>query len=76
MFFLFGLTSRERTLLARTATCHFCGQYVPQRVIQRRTKLTVFFIPLLTLRRKRLMVCSNCRAVSKISAGQQKAMTS
>ena len=74
MFFLFGLTSRERMLFARNATCHFCGQYVAQRVLQRRTKLTVFFIPLLTVNRKRLMVCSNCGGSSKLSAGQQRAM--
>ncbi len=74
MFFLFGLTTRERVLFSRSASCHFCGRFAPQQVLQRATKFTVFFIPLLTVRKSRLLVCTNCGGASPLSAQQQRAM--
>ncbi|MCU1632343.1 MAG: hypothetical protein JWM61_995 [Micrococcaceae bacterium] len=74
MFFLFGLTTRENLQFTRSATCHYCGLHAPQQVILRKTKLSVFFIPLLTLKRTRLQVCTNCGGTSRLSGSEQRAL--
>lgn len=76
MFFLFGLTTREHPQFTRTASCRYCGQFAPQHVIQRKTKLSVFFIPLLTLKRTRLQQCTNCGGTSRISGSEQRTLAS
>lgn len=74
MFFLFGLSTREHLQFTRSATCRYCGQHAPQQVIQRKTKLSVFFIPLLTVKKTRLQVCTNCGGTSSISGSEQQAL--
>ena len=74
MFFLFGLTTREHLQFTRSANCRYCGQHAPQQVIQRRTKLSVFFIPLITLKKTRLQVCTNSGGTSSISGSEQRAL--
>lgn len=74
MFFLFGLTTREHLQFTRSASCRYCGMHAPQQVVQRRTKLSVFFIPLITLKKTRLQVCTNCGGTSTISGSEQRAL--
>ncbi|WP_434994740.1 zinc-ribbon domain-containing protein [Arthrobacter sp. Ld5] len=75
MFFLFGLTTREHLQSTRSASCRFCGMFAPQQLILRRTKISVFFIPLLTVRTTRLQVCTNCGGTSRISGMEERALT-
>ncbi len=74
MFFLFGLTSREHLQFTRSATCRYCGMFAPQQAVQRKTKLSVFFIPLITLKKTRLQICTNCGGTSRISGTEQRAL--
>lgn len=73
MFFLFGLTTREQLQFTRSASCRYCGQFAPQQVIQRKTRLSVFFVPLLPLKRTRLQRCTNCGGTSRMSGSEQRA---
>ncbi|MGV0109038.1 zinc-ribbon domain-containing protein [Arthrobacter sp. CP30] len=74
MFFLFGLAMREQLRFTRSASCRYCGQFAPQQVVQRKTRLSVFFVPLLTLKRTRLQVCTNCGGTSRISGSEEHAL--
>ncbi|MHA7283209.1 zinc-ribbon domain-containing protein [Arthrobacter sp. TMS2-4] len=74
MFFLFGLTTREHLHSTRSASCRFCGRFAPQQLIQRRTKISVFFIPLLTVKKTRLQVCTNCGGTSRINGMAERAL--
>jgi predicted RNA-binding Zn-ribbon protein involved in translation (DUF1610 family) len=57
---LFGV----RTSVAVRATvwfvCHFCGFSAPQRVLERRNRLTLFWIPLFTVSRSFVNECGSC----------------
>ncbi|WP_043442158.1 MULTISPECIES: zinc-ribbon domain-containing protein [Arthrobacter] len=74
MFFLFGLTTREHLQSTHSASCRYCGRFAPQQVIQRRTKISVFFIPLLTVKKTRLQACTNCGGTSRIDGAGQRTM--
>ena len=74
MFFLFGLTTREHLQSTRSASCRYCGRFAPQQVVQRKTKISVFFIPLLTVNKTRLQVCTNCGGTSRISGAEERAL--
>ena len=74
MFFLFGLSTRENLRFTSPASCRYCGMHAPQQVIERKTKLSVFFIPLLTVSKKRLQVCTNCGGASGISGAEERAL--
>lgn len=74
MFFLFGLSTREHLQFTRSATCRYCGQYAPQQAVLRKTKVSVFFIPLITLKKTRLQVCTNCGGTSRMSGSEQRAL--
>ena len=74
MFFLFGLSTRENLRFTSSAACRYCGMHAPQQVIERKTKLSVFFIPLLTVSRKRLQVCTNCGGTSAIGGAEERAL--
>ncbi|PPB48772.1 zinc-ribbon domain-containing protein [Arthrobacter pityocampae] len=74
MFFLFGLTTREHLQSTRSASCRYCGVFAPQQLIQRRTKLSVFFIPLLTVKKTRLQACTNCGGTSRLSGMEERSL--
>lgn len=74
MFILFGLKTAFRTLLSRPATCLNCGQYAPQDVVERATKFTLFFIPLLTVSRRFQLHCGNCGYQTDLTRQQKDAL--
>jgi ribosomal protein L32 len=74
MFFLFGFSTRENLRFTRSAVCRYCGMHAPQQVIERKTKLSVFFVPLLTVSKKRLQVCTNCGGASTIGGAEERAL--
>jgi hypothetical protein len=75
MFILFGLKTVSRTLSSRLGTCLHCRQYVPQDVFERASKVTVFFIPLLTASRRFQLLCSNCGYQTALTRRQKAVLT-
>ena len=74
MFFIIGFKMVVRTLFARPATCQYCGAYARQYVEERANRLTLFFVPVLTTRRRYAFTCSNCGQSTGISRGQKNAL--
>lgn len=71
MFLLFGFKTVLRALFSRSGTCRNCGRFVPQNVQERATKLTVFFIPLLTVNRRYALVCTDCGYTTPLTVRQK-----
>ncbi|WP_434613844.1 zinc-ribbon domain-containing protein [Arthrobacter sp. A5] len=74
MFLLFGFKTVFHTLFSRPGTCQYCGQCARQDVEERATKLTVFFIPLLTTSRHYWLTCTNCARTTVLTTGQKNAL--
>jgi hypothetical protein len=74
MFLLFGFKTVFRILGSRPGTCQYCHRYAQHRVEERATKFTVFFIPLLTIRRSYSLGCGNCGRTTALSREQKSAI--
>ncbi|MDQ0848323.1 hypothetical protein QFZ65_000261 [Arthrobacter sp. B3I9] len=74
MFLLFGLKTMARELPGRPASCQYCHSFAHHHLEERSTRLTVFFIPVLTTSRSYRITCSNCGRMSSISARQKNAL--
>ncbi|NKX53045.1 zinc-ribbon domain-containing protein [Arthrobacter mobilis] len=74
MLIIFGFTQKLRLLFTRPGTCPRCGVHGPQRIMERASKLTVFFIPLLTTRRSYYSECWNCGQQTALSRQQKDAL--
>jgi transcription elongation factor Elf1 len=75
MLLIFGLTTKLKALPPRPATCQYCGAFVQHYLEERATKLTLFFIPVLTTSRQYVITCSNCGQRSNINKRQRNALT-
>jgi transcription elongation factor Elf1 len=75
MLILFGLKTTSRTLLSRPGTCLHCRQYAQQDVVERATKFTIFFIPVLTTSRRFQLHCGNCGHQTALTRQQKNALT-
>ena len=60
MILLFGMRTSVTVRATVWFVCHFCGFDAAQRVIERRRRLTLFWIPLFTVSRSSVNVCSSC----------------
>jgi hypothetical protein len=67
---IFGANSSLQLLAVVAFVCGRCHTHAAQRVIQRATKLSVFFIPILTLRRSYYVECTNCGRTTTIDRAQ------
>jgi hypothetical protein len=67
---IFGANSTLRLLAVVAFVCGHCSTHAAQRVIQRATKLSVFFIPLLTIGRSYYVECEHCGRTTKIDRAQ------
>jgi DNA-directed RNA polymerase subunit RPC12/RpoP len=74
MLLIFGLTTKLKALPPRPATCQNCGSFVRHYLEERATKLTLFFIPVLTTSRQFGITCSNCGQRSNINKRQKNAL--
>ena len=74
MFLLFGLKTMSRELPGRPASCQYCHSFAHHHLQERSTRLTVFFIPVLTTSRSYRITCSNCGRISSISAREKNAL--
>ena len=70
MFLLFGSRVVETVINVVSFVCGYCGVHAEQRVIKRANKLTLFFIPLFSLRSTHLNQCSNCGGITELTAEQ------
>ena len=60
MILLFGVRATAAVTATVWFVCHFCGFSAPQRVIEERRRLTLFWIPLLTVSLTWVNECSSC----------------
>lgn len=75
MFILFGFKTAVRHLSSVPETCGFCHQNAAQRIEERATRFTLFFIPLFTTRRRYGRTCSNCGGSTALSKQEKDALT-
>jgi len=70
VFLLFGTRAAQTLINVVAFVCNVCGVHAEQRVIKRSTKLTLFFIPLITMGSSYVNECTNCGAVTRITGAQ------
>jgi hypothetical protein len=71
MLVIFGFTRKMRILFIRPGTCPRCRVAGPHQVLEQAGKLTVFFIPVLTTRRRYYSECLNCGERTELSRHQK-----
>lgn len=74
MLLLFGFKTAVKELGRRHATCPNCGQNASQRIDERSTRFTLFFIPLFSTGRRYLRTCSYCGITSELSRSEKNAL--
>ncbi len=67
---ILGIGVREAILATLFFVCETCGNQGAHEIIKRTRKLSVFFIPLLTVGTKHLDVCTVCGRVLEIDREQ------
>ncbi len=68
MLIIFGIRAALQLLATTTYTCERCGNHAPHEVLKERRRLSVFFIPVLTLGRARYTdQCTACGRMLSIS---------
>jgi hypothetical protein len=70
MLLIFGTTLRDRILAVVSFVCEYCGTHATQDVIESATKFSLFFIPLFTVSRRYVVVCSNCGGTTALTREQ------
>lgn len=71
MLVIFGLSRKERPLGLIALACMVCGHPGPQSLVHRRTRFTLFFVPVLPLRSRletRCPVCGTARRTDRAEA--------
>jgi transcription elongation factor Elf1 len=74
MLILFGFKTAMKELFRRQMVCPNCGQNASQRVDERSSKFTVFFIPVFTTSRRYLRTCAYCGITSELSKSEKNAL--
>ena len=70
MLLIFGTTLRDRVLAVVSFVCEYCRTPASQEVIESATRFSVFFIPLFTVSRRYVVVCSNCGGITALTREQ------
>ena len=70
MILLFGTRASAALRATVWFVCHFCGFHAAQQVVERRTRLTLFFLPLFTVSRSYANVCTSCGREVDLSRDQ------
>lgn len=70
MFLLFGTRPSVSILTIVHFVCGFCDKSVAQRVVERKNKFTLFFVPLFSFSTKYHNECSNCGGLTSLSKEQ------
>jgi hypothetical protein len=72
---LFGLKTYVQVLGVVSQVCRHCGTVAGQRIEERVTKLTIFFVPTITTRRAYVAQCSACTAEAPLSQAEAERLT-
>jgi hypothetical protein len=70
MLVIFGLSRKERPAGLVALLCAVCGHPGPQPLVRRRTRFTVFFVPVLPLGSRWETRCPVCGTTHRLSAGE------
>lgn len=72
MFLIFGFRTKADPLGWVAAVCRVCGHAGSLLLVREVTRLSLFFIPLITVRTKHLLECQNpvCRARVNVSRAE------
>lgn len=70
MLVIFGLSHKERPLGLVALGCTACGHPGPQSLVHRRTRFTLFFVPVLPLRSRLEARCPHCGTTRTLSSGE------
>lgn len=67
MLVIFGLSRKEWPLGLVALACAVCGHPGPQSLVRRRTRFTLFFVPVLPLRSRLEARCPACGTPRQIA---------
>jgi len=70
MFLILGSRAVTSLLFAVSFVCGHCGVAATQRVMRVQQKLTVFFVPLFSLRTSYFVECSHCGTATPLTRQQ------
>jgi hypothetical protein len=72
VFLIFGLRTKAEQLGMLAAACRVCGQVGSLLLVRETTKLSLFFIPLVPVRRRYVAHCTNplCGNRTTVSRGE------
>lgn len=72
MFLIFGFRTKAERLGPVAMACRVCGQSGTLQLVREVTKLSIFFIPLLKVRSKNMVHCTNpmCGAGYDVSGSE------
>ena len=70
MFLLFGTRTADAVINVVAFVCHYCGVHAQQHVVKRSTRVTLFFIPLLTVSSSYFNTCGNCGGATDLTKAQ------
>jgi hypothetical protein len=76
MFLIFGFRTKAERLGLVPMACRVCGQTGNLLLTREVTKLSLFFIPLVPIRTKHVVLCTNpmCGARNEVSAAEARAL--
>jgi hypothetical protein len=75
MLVLVGARTFVKNLWQGVHTCRHCLGRYPHDLQERTEWGTLFFVPLVPLRRERLLTCHNCGLVTKLSKAEAEQFT-
>jgi hypothetical protein len=70
VFLLFGTRASEAVINVVTFICAYCGVHADHRVITRRNRLTLFFVPLFPVSTTHFTQCTNCGGTTRLTKAQ------
>ena len=74
MLLIFGIRAVLDVMGTSTYTCERCGQHARHDVLRQRKKLSLFFIPIMTVGRTRYLdECTSCGRALSISEADARA---
>ena len=75
MLVIFGISMSEDVLGDVRYVCETCGQEAAHRVLRRRRRFTLFFIPLFSVGTRYADVCTWCARTRELSQDQAERAT-
>jgi hypothetical protein len=73
VFLIFGFRTKAYPLGWVTRVCQVCGQSGSLLLVREVTKLSVFFIPLISVRTKHVVECQNPMCHSRVEVSRSEA---